>query len=406
MRLYLILIKVALKSIMKKRMRSFLTMLGIIIGVASVIIMVAIGQGAQAKIESEITSFGTNLLMIFPGERRRDGVSQGAGSFNRLTTDDVDLLQENATLITHISPMVNAHAQVIGGSNNWSTTITGCSPDYQTIRDYTVTEGVFFSDREIRAKAAVAVIGTVVAENLFPGESPIGKRIRIRNVPFTVIGLLASKGSSAGGGDQDDIILAPHTTVLLRLSGGRYINGIFASAVSHDDIDAAQEEITQLMRQAHKLEEKDDNDFEIHSQTEITDLVSSTTQILTLLLGSIAGISLVVGGIGIMNIMLVSVTERTKEIGIRLAVGARASDVLVQFLVEAVVLSLIGGMVGIISGFGIAAVINHFIGLETIVNPMVVFIAFTFAGAVGVFFGFYPARNAARLNPIEALRYE
>jgi len=406
MRLYLILIKVALKSIMKKRMRSFLTMLGIIIGVASVIIMVAIGQGAQAKIEGEITAFGTNLLMIFPGERHRDGVSQGAGSFNRLTLDDVELLEENATLITHISPMVNSHAQVIGGGNNWSTTITGVSPDYQTIRDYTVSEGVFLSDREIRAKAAVAVIGKVVADNLFPGESPIGKRIRIRNVPFTVIGLLAEKGSAAGGMDQDDVILAPHTTVLYRLSGGRYIHGIFASAVSHNDIDAAEEELTRLMREAHKLEEKDENDFEIHSQTEITDLVSSTTQILTLLLGSIAGISLVVGGIGIMNIMLVSVTERTKEIGIRLAVGARAHDVLVQFLVEAVVLSLIGGTVGIIGGFGIAAVINHFIGLETIVNPMVVFIAFTFAGAVGVFFGFYPARNAARLNPIEALRYE
>lgn len=387
-------------------MRSFLTMLGIIIGVASVIIMVAIGQGAQEKISSEIASFGTNLVMIFPGERHFEGVSQGAGSFNRLTLKDVETISEDATLISRISPIVQVHAQVIGGNNNWSTTVVGVSADYQTIRDYSIASGTFISEREIHARTAVAVLGKTVADNLFPGAEPVGKKVRIRNVPFTVIGVLAEKGQTAAGPNQDDVVIAPYTTVLNKLSGGRYINMIFASAVSEDQIEAAQEELRQLMRSSHRLEEKDDDDFEIRTQTEITNLVASTTQILTMLLGSIAGISLIVGGIGIMNIMLVSVTERTKEIGIRLAVGARASDVLIQFLVEAVVLSLLGGMVGILAGFGIASIINHLIGLKTIINPTVVILAFAFAGAVGVFFGFYPARNAAKLNPIDALRYE
>jgi len=400
------LLRLALASILKKRMRSFLTMLGIIIGVSAVIIMLSIGKGAQTKIEKDIASFGVNLLMIFPGDRRPGGVSHGAGSYNRITLDDVEAIREEATLVDRVSPLVNARAQAISRYGNWNTSISGVAEEYQRIRDWNVSSGDFISGRDVRVRATVAVIGKTVADNLYPNMDPVGQRLRIRNVPFTVVGVLAAKGQNAGGMDQDDVIIAPYSTVLYKLSGGAHIDGMMASAISQEAIPEAQKEIEAIMRRTHNIREGDDPDFSIRTQTEITTFVSSTTKILTMLLASIAGVSLVVGGIGIMNIMLVSVTERTREIGIRLAVGARASDVLVQFLVEAVVLSLLGGVFGILAGFGVSFAITRFTGLPTIVSPSVVALAFCFAGAVGVFFGFYPARNAAKLNPIDALRYE
>jgi putative ABC transport system permease protein len=401
-----ILFKVALHSIMKKRLRSFLTMLGIIIGVSAVIIMVAIGKGAQAKIEKDIASFGVNLLMIFPESSRQGGVSRGAGSYNRITLADAEAIRRDATLIDMISPLVQSHGQAVSRTSNWNTGISGVSEEYEGIRDWNVSSGSFISARDVRVNASVAVIGKIVADNLFPNEDPIGQKLRIRNVPFTVIGVLAEKGQNTAGMDQDDIIVAPYTTVLNKLSGGRYINGIMASAINQASIGAAKEEVDLILRESHQLSEDEEADFSIRTQTEITNFIASTTQILTMLLASIAGVSLVVGGIGIMNIMLVSVTERTREIGIRLAVGARSSDVLIQFLVEAVVMSLLGGIFGILFGFGVALLISKLTGLQTLVTPGVVLLAVSFAGAVGVFFGFYPARNAARMNPIDALRYE
>jgi putative ABC transport system permease protein len=400
------LIKTAARSILKNRMRTLLTMLGIIIGVGAVIVMVALGQGAQARIVAQINSLGTNLLMIMPGSSGMGGVSRGAGSMNRLTMDDADKLTKDATLLTAVSPVVQVGVQVIGGGKNWNTSISGVSTSYLTIRDWQLKSGDFFTDRDVKTRAKVAVLGQTVVDNLFPDQDPIGEQIRIRNVPFRIIGVLAEKGQDSRGMDQDDIIMAPSTTVLYRLSGSQYIRMIIASAVSTEQMNAAEEEITTLLRGYHRLDPSEDDDFRIRSQTEITEMVSSTTRTLTILLGSIAGVSLIVGGIGIMNIMLVSVTERTREIGLRLAVGARGRDVLTQFMVEAVVLSLLGGLIGILLGAGVVVVMNHLTTLTPRINPLFVLIAVGFSGAVGVFFGFYPARKAAALNPIDALRYE
>lgn len=368
--------------------------------------MVAIGQGAQTRIINEISSLGTNLLMVMPGASHMGGVSRGAGSMNRLTLDDADKLAEESTLLAAVSPVVQTGDQVIGGGNNWSTSISGVSVTYLNIRDWELESGAFFTERDVRSRAKVAILGQTVVENLFPNQDPIGEQIRIRNVPFRVVGILAEKGQDARGMDQDDVILAPSTTVLHRLSGGQYIRMIMVSAKSTGQMDAAQEEIRTLLRGYHRLDESEDDDFHIRSQTEITEMASETTQVLTVLLGSIAGVSLIVGGIGIMNIMLVSVTERTREIGLRLAVGARGKDVLTQFMVEAVVLSLIGGAIGVLIGVAIAMILNGITDLTTTISPTFTIIAFGFSGAVGVFFGFYPARKAAALNPIDALRYE
>jgi putative ABC transport system permease protein len=400
------LIKVAARSILKNRMRSLLTMLGIIIGVAAVIVMVAIGQGAQARIENEISSLGTNLIIVFPTRSQMGGVRGEAGSFNRLTMKDSDKLKREASLLENVSPVVRSGGQVIGGGTNWNTSIYGVSPEYLEIRGWELESGMFFTEREDQARGKVAVLGHTVAENLFPDQDPVGRQIRVRNVPFKVIGVLTEKGQSAMGSDQDDVILTPSNTVLYRLSGGQYIHEILASAVSVEQITAAQEEIRALLREEHRLDFGEADDFEIRNQTEITEAASETARVLTLLLGAIAGVSLIVGGIGIMNIMLVSVTERTREIGIRLAVGARGVDVLTQFLIEAMVLSLIGGLIGVLVAIAVASLLGSLTDLTTVIHPGIVLVAFVFSGGIGVFFGFYPARKAAALDPIEALRHE
>jgi putative ABC transport system permease protein len=400
------LFKAALKSLLKNSTRSLLTSLGIIIGVSAVIVMVAIGEGAQTVIEEGINSLGTNLIIVFPGVSQSGGVSRGAGSFNRFTFDDVEKIKKEATLLRGISPVVRAGGQIIGGSGNWFTSVYGVSPEYFEIRNWEIDKGAFFTERDDRSSKKVALLGATVAKQLFPDEDPTGQQIRIRNTPFTVIGVLKAKGQSGMGADQDDVILAPSTTVLYRLRGGRWVDMLNASAASAATNKRAQEELRSILREAHRLNEGDDDDFTIRDQEEIAETASETSRVMTLLLGSIAAVSLIVGGIGIMNIMLVSVTERTREIGIRLSVGARSSDVLVQFLTEAIVLSLFGGLVGIILSVGISYGLNRFTDLHAIINPHIIWISFLFSGAVGVFFGFYPARKAAALNPIDALRYE
>jgi putative ABC transport system permease protein len=398
--------KVAFRSIIRNKMRSLLTSLGIVIGVCSVIVMVAVGQGTQQKIVNEIASLGTNLLMVSPGTSQARGISRGAGSENRLTLDDVDKISKEAYYIDAVSPLVTTGAQVVGGGNNWSTSVNGVSVDYLKIKDWELESGEFFEEKDIRSKKKVAVLGETVADELFPGQDPIGEKIRIRNTPFTVIGVLAEKGQGSFGMDADDVILAPATTVLYRLKGGTYIDMIYVSAVSTAQMDAAEGEITRILREAHRIDPGEEDDFSIRNQTEIIEMASSTFETLTLLLGAIAAVSLLVGGIGIMNIMLVSVTERTREIGIRLSVGARSSDILIQFLIEAILLSLCGGLIGIILAFGVTLFLSNFAGMSTVVNPMTILIAFAFTAAVGIFFGFYPARKASNLNPIDALRYE
>ena len=400
------LLKVAVKSILKSRMRSLLTALGIIIGVAAVVVMVALGDGAQVQVEQQISSLGSNLIIIFPGSMSSGGIHMGAGSINRFTMEDVKKIQDEATLIKAVTPVVRTGGQVIGGTGNWSTQIQGVAPNFLEIRDWPLASGDFFTDKDMISRAKVAVLGQTVAKQLFPNEDPIGQQIRIRNVPFRVIGVLTAKGQSAMGSDQDDIIFAPATTVLDRLVGGIYINYIQASAISTDQIDAAQQQLTSIMREAHHLNPGEDDDFTVRNQAEITQAATETSKILTILLASVAGVSLVVGGIGIMNIMLVSVTERTREIGIRLSVGARTSDILIQFLTEAIVLSFAGGLIGILLSLGVVFILNVYTGMMAVISPSIVAIAVSFSAVIGVFFGFYPARKAANLNPIDALRYE
>ncbi|MDM7925615.1 MAG: ABC transporter permease [bacterium] len=400
------LVKVSVKGILKNRMRSFLTSLGIIIGVAAVIVMVGVGQGASQRIQNSIASMGTNLLIVFPGSSQAGGVNRGAGSWNRFTMEDADRIREQCRLISAVSPLVRSGDQIIGGGNNWNASIYGVSTDYFAIRSWECEQGEVFTDRDVASSRKVAVLGKTTAEALFPGVNPVGERIRIRNTPFIVTGVLKRKGQTSMGPDQDDVVLAPATTVLYRLKGGRYVDMLNVSAASTEQMAEAQEELRAVLRAAHRLRPGDDDDFTIRSQAEITEMATSTTKTMTLLLGAIAAVSLLVGGIGIMNIMLVSVTERTREIGIRMSVGARSRDVMMQFLTEAVVLSLTGGLLGILLAFAVSLVMNRFTSMQTVLRPDIVLLAFTFAGAVGIFFGLHPARKAASLNPIEALRYE
>jgi putative ABC transport system permease protein len=400
------LIKVALLSIVRNTMRSLLTMLGIIIGVGSVITLVALGEGSQKDISSQVATLGTNLLMIRPGSSQVGGARGGSGTLDTLDLADVERLRTEATLLQGVSPEIRITSQVIAGANNWNTSVTGVLPEYATIRNYQVSSGTLFSERDIRTRSKVAVLGRTVAKELFPDQDPVGASIRVRNVPFKVIGVLQPKGQSAFGSDQDDLILAPSSTVLYRLGDGKTIRSIVASAISQEQMDAAKQEITVLLREQHRLQPGVLDDFNIRDQTEINQMATRVTGTLTLLLSAIAGVSLLVGGIGIMNIMLVSVTERTREIGIRLAIGARPVDILSQFLIEAAILSLLGGLIGILLGLGAAYVFGAMLQMSVVTNPAIILLAVLFTGAVGIFFGFYPARKAARLNPIEALRYE
>jgi putative ABC transport system permease protein len=400
------LIRLALQAIRKNKMRATLTMLGIIIGVAAVIIMVAIGSGARARIRSQINNLGTNMIVITPGSANTGGVSQGAQAFPTLSLADVDKIRTEAQYVTGVSPVVVSRSQVVAAQGNWRTTINGVDTDYQTIRDWATEDGSFFGADDVRAQRAVAVIGRTVAQRLFGDEEPVGQDIQIAKTPFKIVGVLTTKGQTASGNDSDDIIFVPYTTAATRLNGRNRIPQIVASAATEKEIPAAQDEIRGLVRESHRLADNDEDDFTVRNQTDLAQAAESSTRVMTMLLAAIASISLLVGGIGIMNIMLVSVTERTREIGIRLAIGARGSDVLTQFLVESIVLGVLGGAIGLATGVIGAKVLGHFTGWETVISPLVMLISIGFSGAVGVFFGYYPARRAAALNPIQALRYE
>jgi len=400
-----VLVKIAVASIRKNKMRAALTMLGIIIGVAAVIVMVAVGYGARTRIRAQINNLGTNMIVITPGAAQQGGVSQGAQAFPNLTLDDAEKIRRESQYVTAVSPVIVSRTQVIGPAGNWRTLINGVDTDYQTIRDWQPASGDFFTSDDVRSARQVAVLGATVATNLFPNGDPVGAEIQIRNVPFKVVGVLSPKGQTASGSDSDDVVLVPHTTATSRLSGRTFIPQILASTASENDIAPAQQEISALLREQHKVAEGSE-DFTVRNQADLAQAAEGSTRVMTLLLAAIASISLLVGGIGIMNIMLVSVTERTREIGIRLAIGARGSDVLTQFLVESIVMGVLGGVAGLLIGVAGAKVLGHFTGWETVISPIIMVISIGFSGAVGVFFGYYPARKAAALNPIEALRYE
>lgn len=402
------LFKIAMRAIAANKLRSFLTMLGIIIGVASVIAMMAIGQGSKKSIQANIAEMGSNMIMIRPGQDKGPGgAQQDASDMQTLKLKDYEALKEQAKYLSAISPSVNSSGQFINGNNNTPSTIYGISPDYMQIRQQKVKDGEMFTDEEVRSSAKVCVIGKTVADNLFTnGEDPVGKVIRFNKIPFRVVGVLESKGYNSFGMDQDDVVLAPYTTVMKRILSVTYLQGINASAVTEDMTDLAIENITSILRENHKLKASDEDNFTIRSQQEMAEMMNSTSDTMTVLLLVVACISLVVGGIGIMNIMYVSVTERTKEIGLRMSVGARGIDILNQFLIESVLLSVTGGLIGVIVGVGAAVGINVFAHWPIQIQPWSVLLSFAVCSATGIFFGWYPAKKAASLDPIEAIRYE
>ena len=401
------IIKVAMFSLGKNKMRSFLTMLGIVIGVSAVIAMLAVGQGAREAIQTQIQKLGTNMIIIFPSSVFQGGVSSGAGTSVKLTAADARAITAECPSVEYVSPTIRTSAQVIYKNLNWRTQIQGGNTSYFHIRNWSLKQGNYFSENDIKSSANVCVIGQTVVQNLFGNNvSPIGKLIRVNNLPFKVIGILQSKGQTAMGNDQDDIIIAPFTTVQKKILGWTWVNVILASARSSGSINDAEQQITEVLRARHHLQPWQQNDFTVRTQTDIATTAESTSRVLTILLASIASVSLFVGGIGIMNIMLVSVTERTREIGIRMSIGARGKDILYQFLIEAIVLSLFGGIIGVILGVVASDLISSLAGWATLISAQSIILSFGFAGAVGIFFGFYPARKAALLNPIDALRFE
>jgi putative ABC transport system permease protein len=401
------LLIIAIRALVRNRLRAVLTMLGIIIGVASVIAMLAIGEGSKQKMRTEMSKMGTNLLMVMPNFQRRGGVSLGASTSMALKYPDVVALRNEATAIAAVSPEIRASGQVIYGNQNTQTTVYGVSEEYLGIKKLVLKSGRVFNANETKSMAKVCLLGQTVIENLFgAGADPIGLSIRIKNLPFTIIGTLEDKGESGMGQDQDDLILAPYTTVQRRVAAIDYINGIVVSATTEEKSDEAQAQIEDILRRTHKLKDTDENNFRIMSQTELMTTVSSITDVMTLLLGAIASISLLVGGIGIMNIMFVSVTERTREIGLRMSIGGRGKDIMKQFLVESMLLSIIGGALGVIFGYLLAQLGGSLMSTPAIVKTKSVILAFMVCFAIGVFFGWYPARKAANLNPIDALRYE
>ena len=407
------LFKIALKAIAANKLRSFLTALGIIIGVASVIAMLAIGQGSKRSIRQQISEMGSNMIMIHPGADMRGGIRQDPSEMQTLKISDFEALRDEARFITAISPSVNSSGQFVSGNNNTPSTVYGINQDYLEIRKLEVEDGEMFTDQDIKTAAKVCLLGKTVVDNLFPdGSDPIGRVVRFNSIPFRVIGVLKSKGYNSMGQDQDDVVLAPYTTVMKRILAVTYLQGINCSAVTEEATDAAIEDITSILRRTHKLKdatettEAEEDDFTIRSQEEMASMMNSTMNLLTILLGSVAGISLIVGGIGIMNIMYVSVTERTKEIGLRMSVGARGIDILSQFLIEAALLSISGGILGIVFGIGASFLIKMLANMPIYIQPWSIFVSFGVCTFIGVFFGWYPAQKAARMNPIEAIRYE
>lgn len=400
------LFKIALRALANNKLRAFLTMLGIIIGVASVITMLAIGQGSKKSIQAQISEMGSNMIMIHPGADMRGGVRQDPSAMQTLKLTDYESLRDETNFVSAVSPEVSSSGQLIAGNNNYPSSVSGVGIDYLEIRQLNVEEGEMFTEADIQVSAKVCVIGKTIVDNLFPNQDPIGKIIRFNQVPFRVVGVLKSKGYNSMGMDQDDVVLAPYTTVMKRLLAQTYLQGIFASALTEDMTDKATEEISEILRRNHKLKESDDDDFTIRSQQELSSMLNSTTDLMTTLLACIAGISLVVGGIGIMNIMYVSVTERTREIGLRMSVGARGIDILSQFLIEAILISITGGLIGVVIGCGASFIVKNVAHWPIYIQPWSVFLSFAVCTVTGIFFGWYPAKKAADLDPIEAIRYE
>ena len=407
--------KIALRAIAANKMRSFLTALGIIIGIASVIAMLAIGQGTKRSIQSNISEMGSNMIMINPGADMRGGVRQDASSMETLKLADYEAIKDQCTYVSAVSPTVTAAGQFVYGNNNTPSSIYGVNQDYLEIRQLTVAEGEMFTDADIKSSAKVCILGQTVVDNLFPdGGDPIGKVIRYKSIPFKVVGVLKKKGYNSMGMDQDDLVLAPYTAVMKRILAQNYLGGIVCSAITEGVTEKATTEITEILRRNHKLRDADeeldiagdDDDFSIRSQEELASMMNTTTNMLTILLGAVAGISLIVGGIGIMNIMYVSVTERTREIGLRMSVGARGIDILNQFLIEAILLSVTGGIIGVLLGVGVSYGINALAKWPIYIQPWSIVMSFAVCTLTGVFFGWYPAKKAARLDPIEAIRYE
>lgn len=401
------LLKIALRALANNKLRGFLTMLGIIIGVASVITMLAIGQGSKRSIQAQISEMGSNMIMIQPGADMRGGVRQEASAMETLKLQDYEDIVNETRYISATSPSVNSSGQAIYGANNAPTTVYGISPDYMEIRRYEVEDGDMFSEQDVQTAAKVCVVGKTVVDNLFPGgENPVGRVIRFQKLPFRIVGVLKSKGYNSMGMDQDDLILAPYTTIQKKILAITHLQGITCSALKEEYTDQAIDEISEILRRNHRLRETDDDDFTIRSMQELSTMLTSTTDIMTTLLAAVAGISLLVGGIGIMNIMYVSVTERTREIGLRMSIGAKGMDILAQFLIESILISVTGGLIGVIFGVGAALLVNVVAHFPIYIQPWSVLLSFVVCTVTGVFFGWYPAKKAAQLDPIEAIRYE
>ena len=401
------LLKIALRALANNKLRGFLTMLGIIIGVASVITMLAIGQGSKRSIQAQISEMGSNMIMIQPGADMRGGVRQDASAMETLKLQDYEDIVNETRYVSATSPSVNSSGQAIYGANNAPTTVYGISPDYMEIRRYEVEDGDMFSDQDVQTAAKVCVIGKTVVDNLFPGgENPVGRVIRFQKLPFRVVGVLKSKGYNSMGMDQDDLILAPYTTIQKKILAITHLQGITCSTLKEEYTDQAIDEISEILRRNHRLRETDDDDFTIRSMQELSTMLTSTTDIMTTLLAAVAGISLLVGGIGIMNIMYVSVTERTREIGLRMSIGAKGMDILAQFLIESILISVTGGLIGVLFGVGAALIVNVVAHFPIYIQPWSVLLSFVVCTVTGVFFGWYPAKKAAQLDPIEAIRYE
>ncbi len=403
---WLMTFRIALRALARNKLRAFLTMLGIIIGVSAVIAMVAIGEGAKSTIRSQISALGTNVLIVLPGSNVQGGVRAGTGNVNTLVDTDARAMTRELRSVAYASPVMRRQEQLIAGNLNWGSLAQGVAPEFEQIRDWQIEAGRFLHEGDMDSAAKVVVIGQTVARQLFGADDPIDSVIRIRNIPFRIVGVLAGKGQTGQGQDQDDTVMIPYTTMQKRLMRITFVQSIVVRAVSAEKVQEAQEQITLLLRQRHRIAEGREDDFTVRNLSDIAEAAQSTARVMAILLGSVAGISLLVGGIGIMNIMLVSVTERTREIGIRMAVGARSRDIMLQFLVEAVVMAATGGIIGIFLGIGSSELLKTWAQWPTLIDPIVVAVAFLFSGAVGVFFGFYPAKKAAGLDPIDALRYE